>query len=389
MTDQKAGHFVDYVRIHVKAGDGGQGAIAFLREKHNAFGGPCGGDGGRGGSIWLEADEEMTTLLDFRQRASWVARRGQHGLGKNMSGRGGADIVLKVPLGTTVVDLETGEELGDLTRHGERLLAARGGDGGRGNQHFATPTNKAPRKAEAGWPGEERRLALELKVIADAGLVGLPNAGKSTLLAAMTAAHPKIAAYPFTTLSPNLGVFMSSDFQRRLTLADIPGLIEGAHHGAGLGDRFLRHIERTRVLVHLVAPEGGETQEGELTEADADPEALFYSYQLVEEELRQYSTSLLEKPRIVCLTKTDLLSAEEVSACVDAFKAEGVDILPISARNADDVEKIKRRIEDLVPPVDEEPEETTREPEPEKPSREWHYVDPRSDTPISEEEDPS
>ncbi len=385
MADDRTQHFVDYVRIHAKAGDGGQGAIAFLREKHNAFGGPCGGDGGRGGSIWLEADEEMTTLLDFRQRPSWVARRGQHGLGKNMSGRSGKDIVLKVPLGTTVVDLDTGEEIGDLTRHGQRLRAARGGDGGRGNQHFATPTNKAPRKAEAGWPGEERRLALELKVIADAGFVGLPNAGKSTLLAAMTAAHPKIASYPFTTISPNLGVFMSSDYKRRLTLADIPGLIEGAHHGAGLGDRFLRHIERTRVLVHLVAPEGGETQEGELTEADADPEVLLYSYHLVEDELRQYSTALLEKPRVVCLTKTDLLAEDEVSAAVEAFRAEGVELVPVSARRPEDVEEIKRRIEDLVPPEDEEPEEPDSEPEPEEPSREWHYVDPRSDTPIEED----
>jgi GTP-binding protein len=341
-------HFVDFVRIHVKAGDGGEGCIAFMREKGKPFGGPCGGDGGRGGSIWLEADAEMTTLLDFKQRPSWVANRGQHGLGKNCSGRSGEDVVLKVPLGTTIIDAKTGEELGDLTRPGERFLAAKGGDGGRGNQHFATATNKAPRKAEAGWPGEERHLHLELKLIADVGFVGLPNAGKSTLLAALTNANPKIAPYPFTTLSPNLGVFIASDFQSRITLADIPGLIEGAHRGQGLGDRFLRHIERTTVLVHLVAPEGGTTGEGEISEANADPEDLLYSYRLVEAELEQYSALLLEKPRIVCLTKTDLITPGEVTAAVEAFRAEGIAVLPISCQSGDGIELLRGRIEKLV-----------------------------------------
>lgn len=348
MKDVQKQSFVDHVRIHVKAGDGGHGCIAFLREKHRPFGGPAGGDGGRGGSIYLEADPEMATLLDFRYRGSFVAKRGQHGGGKNMSGHGGEDVVLKAPLGTTIIDEATGEEIGDLTTTGQRLLLARGGGGGRGNQHFATPTRKAPRKAEDGHPGEEKHLLLELKIMADAGLVGLPNAGKSTLLAAMTDATPKIADYPFTTLSPNLGVFLASDFQSRIVLADIPGLIEGAHEGLGLGDRFLRHIERTRVLVHLVAPEGGETATGELTEADTDPEALFYAYELVEDELRQYSEKLLSKPRLVCLSKTDLLREQDVRAAADLFHQRGIELFPISAAEGKNLDQLKRRIEKLV-----------------------------------------
>lgn len=348
MTELIKTHFVDYARIHVKAGDGGDGCISFLRDRGKPFGGPNGGDGGRGGSIYLEADPEMTTLLDFKMRPSWVATRGQHGMGKNMSGKGGEDIILRVPLGTSVVEDRTHKVVGDLTKPGDRLLVARGGDGGRGNQHFATPTQKAPRKYEPGFPGEERHLVLELKVIADAGLVGLPNAGKSTMLAALTSANPKIAPYPFTTLSPNLGVMVTGDAETRITLADIPGLIEGAHRGAGLGDRFLRHIERTKLLVHLVGPEGGETQSGELTEADANPEVLLYAHDLVEAELREYSAALAEKSRIVCLTKTDLLSPEQISAVCDAFRARGIDLLPVSAHNGANVAELRKRLEQLV-----------------------------------------
>lgn len=341
-------HFVDYVKIYVKAGDGGQGCIAFLQEAGRPFGGPAGGDGGHGGHVYLEAAENMMTLLDFKMHPRWEATRGAHGLGKNCSGRSGKDVVLKVPLGTTVTDAATGEEIGDLKHPGDRLMVARGGDGGRGNQHFATSTNKTPRKAEAGWPGQERRLILELKLIADAGLVGLPNAGKSTLLASLTAAHPKIAPYPFTTLSPNLGVFMTADFQRRVTVADIPGLIEGAHRGAGLGDRFLRHIERTKVLVHLVGPDAGTTAEGELTQADTNPETLLYAYHLVEEELAQYSEKLRAKPRIVCLTKTDLMLPEEVEAAVTAFAEKGIRLLTVSAQEKEGLEALKLEIEKLV-----------------------------------------
>lgn len=369
-------HFVDFVRIHVKAGDGGEGCIAFLREKGKPFGGPSGGDGGRGGSVWLEADPEMVTLLDFKTRPSWVAQRGQHGMGKNMSGRSGEDITLKVPLGTTVIDAETGEELGDLTASGQRMRIAKGGDGGRGNQHFATPTNKAPRKAEAGWPGEERHLQLELKIIADAGFVGLPNAGKSTLLAALTSAHPKIAPYPFTTISPNLGVFLASDFQTRITLADIPGLIEGAHTGQGLGDRFLRHIERTRLLVHLVAPESGETAEGDITTADADPEALLYAYELVSEELVQYSEKLRVKDRLVCLSKADLLTEEERAAAVEAFAGRGIKLHVLSAPEGIGLEELKAMIEKSVL-VMEDDGAGQDESEPGQVDNEFAYEDPR------------
>lgn len=387
MSEQQGHHFVDYVRIHVKAGDGGEGCIAFLREKGKPFGGPSGGDGGRGGSVWLEADPEMTTLLDFKLRPSWIAKRGQHGMGKNMSGKSGEDITLKVPLGTTVVDAESGQEIGDITRPGERLCIARGGDGGRGNQHFATPTNKAPRKAEAGWPGEERHLHLELKIIADAGLVGLPNAGKSTLLAALTSAHPKIAPYPFTTLSPNLGVFLASDFQTRITLADIPGLIEGAHTGQGLGDRFLRHIERTRLLVHLVAPEGGETAGGELTTADSDPEALLYAYDLVSEELNQYSELLQRKKRLVCLSKADLLTGEEREAAVRAFADRDIHLHILSAPEGTGLEELKALIEEIVLVMEESVE--SGELPPGDADNQFAYEDPRLRNQGDGEEDES
>jgi len=344
-------HFVDMVRVHVRAGAGGSGCMSFMRSKGQPWGGPDGGDGGRGGSIILEADALMATLIDLKTRPHLMADRGAHGQGKNCSGRGGKDIVVRVPRGTVAVDADTGEELGDLTVAGERLVVAKGGDGGRGNQHFATPTNKAPRKYEPGWPGEERNLVLELKVIADAGLVGLPNAGKSTLLAALTEAHPRIAPYPFTTLSPNLGVFLASDFERRITLADIPGLIEGAHKGQGLGHRFLRHIERTRVIVHLVAPEAGEDEHGQLTTADPDPEALVYAWRLVRSELEHYSVELARKPSIVCLNKTDLLTDEEVERARTEFnRLTGVEPLLISARDGAGLDELRRRIEVLTAP---------------------------------------
>ncbi len=340
---------MDFVRIRVKAGDGGKGCIAFRREKYVEHGGPNGGDGGRGGSVWIEADKDLVTLLDFTHRTFFKAGDGEHGLGSQCSGRSGEDVTLKAPLGTVVTDQATGEVIGELLSHGQRLLVARGGDGGRGNQHFATATNKAPRKAEAGWPGAERQLALELKIIADAGFVGLPNAGKSTLLAALTRATPKIASYPFTTLSPNLGVFDATSMRRQITLADIPGLIEGAHRGAGLGDRFLRHVERTRLLVHLVGPEAGTDSEGEATNLDARPESLLYAWELVENELRAYSADLPRKESIGVLTKTDLMTAGERDAILAAFRGKlGIELTPISARTGEGIEELRSQIEAAI-----------------------------------------
>lgn len=342
-------HFVDYVRVQVRAGDGGHGCVSFMREKNRPFAGPDGGDGGRGGSIVLLAEQELVTLIDLKMRPLIVAKRGGHGQGNNCSGRSGEDIVIKVPLGTVASDRETGEVLGDLTENGQRLVIAKGGDGGFGNARFATPTNKAPRKALDGWPGEERNLILELKVIADVGFVGLPNAGKSTLLAALTDANPKIAPYPFTTVAPNLGVFTAPSSHRRVTLADIPGLIEGAHTGQGLGHRFLRHIERTRVLVHLVAPDAGENAEGEMTMANTDPDAIHYAWSLVREELKSYGGELVRKPCIVCLNKTDVMDPEEVEAIKACFRErEGIEPLAISASDQTGLDTLRARLEELV-----------------------------------------
>jgi len=313
--------FIDYVKIHVKGGDGGNGSVSFRREKFVPRGGPDGGDGGNGGSVFLEADPLLATLLDLKYRPLHRAEKGKNGRGKNMSGRGGSDIVIKVPLGTVVSD-EEGTVLTDLTQPGQRFCAAKGGHGGRGNQHFATPTLRAPHFAEEGLAGEERSLILELKLIADVGLVGLPNAGKSTLLASLTHATPKIAPYPFTTLHPNLGVYERPVSGEHIVFADIPGLIEGASRGAGLGDRFLRHIERTRILVHLVP--------FELAEQDFD--TLFYKYNLVRAELASYSEKLTQKPQIVVLNKIDLTSEKTVQAIVRRFKKQGITPLPISAQ---------------------------------------------------------
>lgn len=331
--------FVDHAKIFLEAGDGGDGCVSFRREKFVPFGGPDGGDGGRGGHIYLVADPHMTTLLDFKYKPHHKTKRGQHGSGNNCSGRDAEDLYLRVPLGTVVCD-EQGNVLTELLEPGQTYLAARGGRGGRGNQHFATPTNKAPRKFEYGEEGEKRTLILELKIIADVGLVGLPNAGKSTLLASLTAANPKIAPYPFTTVHPNLGV-MELDESTRCTLADIPGLIEGAHRGAGLGLRFLRHIERTKLLVHLVAPpENGDFD---------DLEHYGYAWHLVNEELAAYSEKLTQKPQIVCLTKIDLLPSETVHRIVAFFKEKGnIEVLPISAQAGVGLDALRQRIRDKL-----------------------------------------
>lgn len=341
--------FVDYAKINLQAGDGGDGCVSFRREKFVPRGGPDGGDGGRGGHIYLVVDPHMTTLLDLKMKPNYIAKRGQHGGGNQCTGRDAEDIYIKVPLGTSV-STEEGELIADLTVPGAEFLAAKAGRGGRGNQHFASATNKAPRKWEYGGDGEKKTLILELKVIADVGLVGLPNAGKSTLLGAMTAATPKIGAYPFTTVSPNLGVLQLDD-ETRCVLADIPGLIEGAHQGAGLGHRFLRHVERTRLLVHLVAP----PDEPPLD----DPEHYLYAYDLVNAELKAYGDELATKPQIVCITKQDLLgdASDGVAA---AFAERGIEALAISAQDQYGLDELRDRIRVgllKLMPAEPEPEE--------------------------------
>jgi GTP-binding protein len=284
--------FVDEVIIRVKAGDGGNGCLAFRREKYVPRGGPSGGDGGRGGDIVLAASQHHNTLLHFRFNPEHKAQRGRHGEGSNRTGRHGESVELPVPVGTVAWDAATGRLLHDFTRHGERFVIARGGRGGRGNQHFATSTNQAPTHHEPGRPGEEKRIRLELKLLADAGLVGFPNAGKSTLISRISAARPKIADYPFTTLEPNLGVVQTDDL-RSFVVADIPGLIEGAHLGHGLGAQFLRHIERTRLLVHLVDVSGA---------GGRDPGR---DFDVILEELASFSPALRAKPMFVAATKMD------------------------------------------------------------------------------------
>jgi GTP-binding protein len=282
--------FIDSAKIHVKAGDGGNGVVSFRREKYVPKGGPDGGDGGNGGSVYIVADRNLTTLLDFRYAPHYKAERGAHGQGSRKSGLSGNDIIIKVPCGTLIKDAETGEVLGDLTEHGAKLLVAKGGKGGRGNQHFATPTNRAPRYAEPGEPGEERTLELELKLLADVGLVGFPNAGKSTLISVLSAAKPKIADYPFTTLEPNLGIVRYQDY-KSFVMADIPGIIEGASEGKGLGLKFLKHIERTKVLAILLP---------------ANSPDLKREYNILMNELKKFSPVLAEKPKVVVISKMDI-----------------------------------------------------------------------------------
>lgn len=290
--------FVDEALIHIKAGDGGNGCISFRREKYVPKGGPDGGDGGKGGDVYLMATSSKQTLLDFHYRRFFKAKRGQHGRGKNQHGRGGEDLHIYVPVGTLVKDALSGEILMDFTEDGQVWLAARGGRGGRGNARFATATNQAPRFAEEGEKGEERHLKLELKLLADVGIVGFPNAGKSTLISVISDARPKIADYPFTTLTPQLGV-VYVDRDRSFVVADIPGLIEGAHRGVGLGLQFLKHIERTRVIVHLI----------DISSISlSDP---FRPYIAIREEMGKFKAELLEKPEIVVLSKTDLIESKD------------------------------------------------------------------------------
>ncbi|HTP42043.1 MAG TPA: GTPase ObgE [Nitrospiria bacterium] len=311
--------FVDEARIFVKAGDGGHGCCSFRREKYVPRGGPNGGDGGHGGSIILKADPQLHTLIDLTYQQQYRAQRGAHGEGKNCSGRGGEDRLIAVPVGTMVYDAESGELLADLSASGQTLVAAKGGRGGRGNARFATPTHRAPRRADPGEPGEERTLRLELKLLADVGIVGFPNAGKSTLLSAISKARPKIADYPFTTLTPQLGVARDAA-GRNFIVADIPGLIEGAHAGKGLGHQFLRHVERTRVMLHLV--DAGVGRAG-------DP---VKEFRILRKELTAYQPGLAEKPMVLAANKIDAQGdGGHVAALRRYAKKEKIPFFAVSA----------------------------------------------------------
>ena len=324
--------FLDQARVFIRSGDGGAGSVSFRHEKYIEFGGPDGGDGGRGGDVWIEAAKGLNTLIDYRYQQHYKARNGMHGMGRNRTGAGGDDVTLKVPAGTQVFEEDNETLICDLTHEGQRYRLAAGGNGGFGNARFKTSTNQAPRRANPGLPGVERTIWLRLKLIADAGVIGLPNAGKSTLLAAVTRARPKIADYPFTTLHPNLGV--ASADGREFILADIPGLIEGAHEGVGIGDRFLGHVERTRVLLHLISAQ------------EEDPAQ---AYRTVRKELAAYGHGLAEKPEIVALSQTDILDEDtraEKSARLE--KATGRPPLMMSSVSGEGVRQVLRLLGDAI-----------------------------------------
>ena len=325
--------FIDQATIHVKAGDGGNGCVAFRREKFVPKGGPSGGDGGSGGSVYVVATKRLNTLYHLQFQRDWRAGRGQHGMGSNCSGVNGEDVVIELPVGSVVRDKESAEVLADLTEEGQRVLVAKGGRGGWGNQHFATSTRQAPRFAQPGDAGEERQLFIELKLIADVGIVGLPNAGKSTLISVISAAKPKIADYPFTTLVPNLGVVRADDDQT-FVVSDIPGLIEGAHEGRGLGHEFLRHVERCSLLLHLV-----DLSANEHPEEDAE---------VVARELELHSKTLAAKPRLICGSKLDSAipgNSEKLRAYANRH---GYQYHEISSVTGDGVRELVRRLADMI-----------------------------------------
>lgn len=329
--------FVDQVKVFVRAGRGGNGCVSFRREKFVPRGGPDGGDGGKGGDIVVESDASLLTLLDLRYHPFVSAERGQHGKGKTMHGRRGQEVCLRVPVGTLLTDPETAEVLWDFQHHGERFIAARGGHGGRGNAHFATPTNRAPRRATPGEAGEERWLQVDLKLLADVGLLGFPNAGKSTLIAAISAAKPKIADYPFTTLTPHLGVVQLTDYAT-CVVADIPGLIPGAHTGKGLGLNFLKHIERTRVLLHLL----------DLAAQDEE-RSPWRDFIALNHELACFRASLADTPQLVVATKMDLPDVQQRFPEVQQhFAAHGYDVLPISAATGMGLAALRTRMTTLL-----------------------------------------
>lgn len=310
--------FVDQVKVYVKGGDGGNGMVAFRREKYVPKGGPAGGDGGKGADVVFEVEEGLRTLMDFRYQRHFKAPRGEHGMSKNQHGRNSKDMIVKVPPGTIVTDALTKEVIADLTEHGQRAVIAKGGRGGRGNSRFASPSNPAPELSENGEPGQERDITLELKVLADVGLVGFPSVGKSTLLSVVSSAKPKIAEYHFTTIAPNLGMVETED-GRSFVMADLPGLIEGAHSGVGLGHQFLRHIERTRVIVHVIDMAATEGR---------DP---YQDYVTINKELEEYNLRLMERPQIIVANKMDMPEAEENLKIFREQLEEDYPIFPISA----------------------------------------------------------
>ena len=326
--------FVDESKFWVKAGDGGNGCVSFRREKFVPKGGPNGGDGGKGGDVYLVADSQLRSLIDFKYRSHFKAERGVNGQGSDRHGKGGKDCVIRVPLGSIIKDGETGVVLADLTVAEQTFVAAKGGKGGLGNSRFASSTNRAPRKATPGQEGEERWLRIELKLLADVGLIGLPNAGKSTLLSKLSAANPKIASYPFTTLDPQLGV-LHFPFTESCIIADIPGLIEGAHQGVGLGHQFLRHIERTSILLHVI-------------DISVDEEQMLADYSTIREELNAYNEALLSRKQIVVANKVDLLTTEERIARIDLLSQQNETVLSLSADTSEGVEELKSILGDLL-----------------------------------------
>jgi len=336
--------FVDEATIEVAGGHGGAGIVSFRREAHVPLGGPDGGDGGNGGDVIVEATTRVTTLLDHRYRRHYKAEAGKRGGPAKRTGRRGEDIVIPVPVGTLVTDVESGELIADLVSDGDRIVVARGGRGGQGNIHFVTSTRQTPRHAQAGLPGDELTLALSLKLVADVGLVGLPNAGKSTFIRAITNSHARVGSYPFTTLVPNLGVYRMGDHD--VVVADIPGLVEGAHEGQGLGDRFLKHVERTRVLIHLVS----------LSVDGMDPLA---AYEIINGELAEWSAELASRPQIVLLNKIDILEdREELALWREEFAARGVEVMVASGLTGENVHEVMASAVRLVQAdrEDEEPE---------------------------------
>lgn len=332
--------FIDHAKIFVKGGDGGNGCVAFRREKYVPLGGPYGGDGGRGGNVVFVADEGMSTLMDFQYRKHFKAERGTHGQGKNQHGAWGENMVVRVPVGTVIYDDDTGEVIADFTAAGQEIVVARGGRGGRGNSRFATATHKAPSMAENGEPGVEKWIRLELKLLADVGLVGMPNAGKSTLISRVSAARPKIADYPFTTLVPQLGVVLTRD-KHSFVIADIPGLIEGAHAGAGLGHEFLRHIERNRLLLFI------------LDAAQVDGRSVMEDYRVLREELRQYKPELLERPYLIVANKIDLPQAQEnLGMLQEKFGDKVMAISAVTGQGLDELIEKTFALLQSVPPTE-------------------------------------
>jgi GTP-binding protein len=324
--------FIDEAKFFVKAGDGGNGCVSFHREKFVPRGGPNGGDGGRGGSVIIRASNSLNSLIDFRYRSHFKAERGVHGKGKDMHGRSGKDCCIEVPTGSVIKDAASGEVLADLATDGESIVIAKGGEGGLGNPHFASGTNRTPRNATNGEKGEEFWLKIELKLIADVGLVGLPNAGKSTLLSKLSAANPKIASYPFTTLEPQLGV-LQYKFYKPCIIADIPGLVEGAHTGVGLGHKFLRHIERTSILLHII---------------DAADEDVLNNYEIIANELRLYKEELANRIQILVLNKSDIVSEAQIRELEKKFQHAGQNVMTVSGMTGEGIDRLKEVVAETL-----------------------------------------